>query len=714
VIAELKSKEYGGLDRFRLVAALLIVGIHTYPLYSVSEELDFVLMHILARIAVPFFLVVTGYFLPLDKMPSGFLKKTGLLYAGATLLYLPISIYAGYYSEGNIFAVILRNIVFDGTFYHLWYLPALIIGVLIIYLLSRRLSIRVILVITGFLYLLGLLGDSYYGITADVPFLNATYDSMFHVFSYTRNGLFYAPIFLAMGVSAAQSKNSMSAGAALTGFFISMLVMLTEGLMLHYSGIPRHDSMYISLIPSMYFLFQFLLTRKGEATPLIRGVSMWIYILHPLFIILIRGAAKVTGFSALFIDYSIFRYIAVCLSTGIAAILITKLQQRKKTNGLKIDRTYESACDRAWIELDFDALRHNINLLQSFLPDGCTLMPAVKSNAYGHGAVPIARDLNTCGIYDFCVATVWEGVELRKNNIKGEILILGYTHPDLFNLLRRYSLTQTVVDYMYAGLLNEFNKKLAVHIKIDTGMRRFGERSENIDNIIRIFNYGNLIITGIYTHLCVADSDNEADDNFSRLQTTRFNEVLLSLKEQGVKLPAAHVHSSYGVLRNLENPYDCTRVGISLYGMLSNKEDSEKWGTGLQPVLSLKARVGSVKTLYEGEPAGYGLTFTASRDMRIAIITIGYADGLPRELSCGNGFVLINGKKAPIIGRVCMDSITVDITDIENVKSGDIAILIGKTDDFEITACDIAKMTNTISNEILSRLGARLNRVVKD
>jgi len=277
------SKDYGAIDRFRIIAALLIVGIHTYPLSSVNEELNFLVIHVFARIAVPFFLMTTGFFLlpqylsnekrnikPLIK----FIKKTVLLYAGATLLYIPVSIYAGYYSEGNIAVAFIKNIVFDGTFYHLWYLPASIIGVLLIYILRRKFSLRAILGITGFLYILGLLGDSYYGVTLNLPFLNVVYTALFNIFSYTRNGFLYAPIFLVMGAMIARIERPPNAKTSIIGFIISMLIMLTEGAFLRNFNFQRHDSMYVMLIPCVFFLFCILLTRKDKSYTILRDVSI--------------------------------------------------------------------------------------------------------------------------------------------------------------------------------------------------------------------------------------------------------------------------------------------------------------------------------------------------------------------------------------------------------------------------------------------------------
>lgn len=367
---------------------------------------------------------------------------------------------------------------------------------------------------------------------------------------------------------------------------------------------------------------------------------------------------------------------------------------------------------RAWIELDMNNLRHNINIMRSLLPDGCQLMAVLKANAYGHGAVEIARELNSNGIRAFCVASVLEGVELREHGIEGEILILGYTHPTQFYLLRKYSLMQTVIDYEYAKALDDYGEELIVHVKIDTGMHRLGERSDNVDQILQIFKYKNLVIDGIYTHLCAVDSDRQIDRNFTQKQIDNFNWVLSRIQKQGFSLPKVHIQSSYGIFNRSDLSFDYARVGIALYGMLYTLDDTEKYNIGLRPVLSVKARVSTVKTLFAGEAVGYGLAFKAPHNMKIATITFGYADGIPRCLSCGIGHVLINGQKATIVGRICMDQMMVDVSGIEDVKQGDIAVIIGKSDKTEITACEIAEQAGTVSTEILSRLGRRLERVV--
>lgn len=367
---------------------------------------------------------------------------------------------------------------------------------------------------------------------------------------------------------------------------------------------------------------------------------------------------------------------------------------------------------RAWIELDMENLRHNLRILRGHIPACCQLMPAVKADAYGHGAVEIARELNAVGIRAFCVASADEGVRLRRHGIQGDILVLGYTHPNYFEGLIKFNLTQTVVDAGYAQQLNNYGRQINVHLKIDTGMHRLGVRSEKEDEILQIFACKNLRVTGIYTHLCADNAGRLTSCAYTQGQIDRFYAVLARIEAQGFKRPKTHIQSSYGVFDQPDLSCDYARTGIAIYGMLSSSADTESYHTGLRPVLSLKARVSTVKSLYAGETAGYGLAFTAPSDMKMAVLSIGYADGIPRSLSCGVGHVLINGQKAPVAGRVCMDQMLVDISGIDGVKQGDTAVIIGVSGEAEITACDIAEQSGTIANEILSRLGRRLERLV--
>jgi serine/alanine racemase len=544
----------------------------------------------------------------------------------------------------------------------------------------------VVFTLSILLYIVGLLGDSYYGLVVRIPIFKSVYEIGFHIFSYTRNGIFYAPIILMMGV-VVKSRRQFTLRISVFGFIVSMAFMLMEGLTLRHFAYPRHDSMYIALLPCMFFLFQILLAVKGKVSSSLREISLWIFVIHPLIIIGIRGVARLLSLTDLLVENSVVHYIVVCVISYLFAVFVVNIKGKIKPAPFQKGR--------AWIELDMESLRYNLEVLRSILPAGCELMPAVKANAYGHGATEICRELNSLGVRAFCVASVMEGVELRKRRITGVILVLGYTHPEQFPLLRRYRLTQTVIDYEYAQRLNKYGRELNVHLKIDTGMKRLGEPAHNIDNILRIFEFENLDITGIYTHFSARD------DGFTQEQADVFASVLQKIEDNGFSLPKIHAQSSYGVVARPDLRYDYARVGLAIYGVY----------TGFRSVLTVKARVSAVKDVATGETVGYGSAFIASDDMRIAVLSIGYADGFPRSLSHGVGHVLINGVYSPVVGYVCMDQLIVDVTGVSDVKQGDVAVVIGRDGVNEITVFDVARQAGTVPNEVLSRLGGRLGRV---
>ncbi|MFD2613973.1 acyltransferase [Paenibacillus gansuensis] len=332
---------YGGLDWLKFAAALMVVANHTSPLLSYSATADFLVSNLLSRIAVPVFFMTAG-FLFFRKLTGNsltdrialrsYMLKILKLYAIAVLVYIPLNVYTGYFSDPFTIYTLLKDIVFDGTFYHLWYLPASIIGFFIIYSMYRKLSMNATLAWAGLLYIMGLLGDSYYGIMQNSNGLVHIYEGMFNVFDYTRNGLFYAPIYLAVGAWAAKQPISVRtpfANAAL--FAVSLVLMYVEGILLHSEDIPRHDSMYIFTLPATYFLFQWSLQWKLKANKTFREWRVWVYILHPLAIVLVRGAAEVTKLEQLFITNSLIHFIAVCVvSIGMAAITVWLMTVSRK------------------------------------------------------------------------------------------------------------------------------------------------------------------------------------------------------------------------------------------------------------------------------------------------------------------------------------------------------------------------------------------------
>lgn len=689
-----KSEKSGMLDWFRLIAAILVIAIHTSPLETINQNADFFLTRVLARTAVPFFFMVTGCFTDFEH-PKKTLIKLTKMYLAVTLLYLPLGIYSGHLSDFSFWKAI-KTLAFDGYFYHLWYFPACIMGILIVHILKKTTDKKAI-IIAAVLYTVGVFGDSYYGITEMIFPLKVFYDILFNVFSYTRNGLFFAPLFLLIGSECKKTNINFDCKKLIIALEISFVLMTAEAFILHGFGIQLHDSMYIFLIPTMPLLFSVLCSVKISQRPIMRKISMWIYIIHPAVIIILRGASKLFSdeFFAkrqllLFVLTTVFS-----IAFSILAVIITR------STG-KIRNAIRCSNARVWAEINMKALRKNVEYLRSISPENSQLMPAIKANAYGHGAVLIARELSKMGIRSFCVASAEEGVELRKHGVRGEILVLGYTHPAQFPLLRFFRLSQTIVDYNYAKNLNNYGK-IHAHIGIDTGMRRLGIRSEDYAKIQRIFEMKNLIIDGIFTHLSADETTAPPEMSFTENQADRFYRISDKLASEGY-YPRLHLLASYGLLNYAHLGGDYVRVGIALYGGVEHP--------GMQPVLSLKTRISSVRKVYKGEPIGYGLSCTAHEDMCVASLAIGYADGLPRTLSDGNGAVLINGKRAATIGKICMDQTLIDISDID-MKQGDIAVIIGTSGNEKITACDIARQANTISNDILSRLGSRVKRIVK-
>ncbi len=730
------GQNYGGLDRFRILAAILVIAIHTSPLESYSADADFFLTRILARAAVPFFFMVTGQFVLSPQLASrtrapgtvrfsrgreqravwSYLGRLALVYGGCVAVYLPLGIYAGHY-RGLTLGKAVQMLVFEGTFYHLWYFPACMLGILLVTLLGRFLGLRGTLLVSGALYVIGLLGDSYYGVAQRIPALSSVYDAIFQISPYTRNGLFFAPLFLALGclMGGGRQKACRDHLWVWSCFVLSFVLMSKEGFLLRRLGFQRHDSMYVFLVPVMIFLYKILLSIRGRSVKRLRSISTWIYIVHPAMIVAVRGAARIVHMTELLVDNSLIHYAAVTVLSIAAAAVISYFGDWVKgagAPGAALSERGKERRGRAWIELDREALSQNVEALLAMLPDHCSLMPAVKADAYGHGAVLIARELNRIGVEAFCVASAGEGEELRREGVKGEILVLGYTDPTQFDLLHRCRLTQTIVDYQYAERLNGYGKRLHVHIGVDTGMHRLGIGYEQRDFIMDIFEMKNLAVDGLFTHLCTSDGQALKEQSFTDLQARRFYSVVDDLERNGYSCPKLHLQSSYGILNYPKLAEDYARVGIALYGVLSTREDTKRWEDVLRPVLSLKARVACVRRLCCGETAGYGMAFTAQRDMEIATITVGYGDGLPRNLSGGQGFVLINGRRAPVVGRICMDQTIVDVSGIPDVKAGDVAVLIGKSGDKEISAGDLAGWAGTITNEILSRMGARLERVM--
>ena len=365
---------------------------------------------------------------------------------------------------------------------------------------------------------------------------------------------------------------------------------------------------------------------------------------------------------------------------------------------------------RAWIEVDLSALCHNLDNIKSVTPDNCEIMAVVKANAYGHGVKEVAKKLAEKGVKTFAVATISEAVQLNETVPGLDIMVLGCTHPKDAKFLSENNFLQLVADGSYAKALNDTGYKLRIHIAIDTGMHRLGIEPENYDEITAIYKYENLKIEGIATHLASPDSLGKSDISFTNEQHDKFHNLLEKLKNDGYNTGKIHTQSSYGIYNYPELKCDYIRPGIMLYGVHS-QNDETKINTDLRPVLSLKAIIAQVRWIKAGEGVSYGRSFVTEKPTKIATVCIGYADGVPRHASGKNAKVIVNGVKVPIIGKICMDMLVLDITDAENTQAGDIATLIGKDGNEEIRCEDLAEAAGTITNDILSGLSERLPKV---
>jgi len=363
-----------------------------------------------------------------------------------------------------------------------------------------------------------------------------------------------------------------------------------------------------------------------------------------------------------------------------------------------------------WAEVDLDAIAHNARGLKERAGEGIELMAVVKANAYGHGAMPVARTALENGASRLAVNRTLEGVELRQAGITAPILILGYSLPSEAETIVRWDLTPTVNTVEGALALSAMSdrqgKVTPIHVKVDTGMGRFGLLPDEVLPFVRrIAELPGLKLEGLFTHFAVADL---ADKTYTRRQFGCYMQVVQQLEEAGFTVPLKHVGNS---ATNLDLPgmhLDMVRCGIALYGL--RPSDEVEPAVPLKPAMALKSRVARVRTLPPGSSISYGCTYTTTRPTPVALVPVGYGDGYHRILS-NKGSVLIGGKRAPIVGRVCMDQFVVDVTDINGVRQDDEVVVFGRQGGEEISAEEVATLAGTINYEVVTSILPRVTRV---
>lgn len=372
---------------------------------------------------------------------------------------------------------------------------------------------------------------------------------------------------------------------------------------------------------------------------------------------------------------------------------------------------------RTWAEVSLDNLEHNYRAIKNHIPEGCRFLGVMKADAYGHGAVPLSHALCELGAEYLAVSNLEEAIQLRRGGVRAPMLILGYTPASFADTMVFMDITQEVHSLEYAKELDTAlagtNYILNVHLKLDTGMTRIGffayDHERTLPELLEVCGLPHLHMEGVFTHFCVADSKAPEDEAFTRTQYARFTAMLDALAAHCIRPELRHCASSGATILYPELALDMVRPGIATYGHAPS-EDAEGI-LDLRPLMTVRTTVAQLREIPAGTSISYGRTYTAERDMRVAVLPIGYADGLLRGLS-GKVSFRIRGRMARSVGRICMDMCMVDVSEIPGIRVGDEAALFGYDTDGTLLPCErIAQQAGTISYEILCGISKRIPRI---
>ncbi len=373
---------------------------------------------------------------------------------------------------------------------------------------------------------------------------------------------------------------------------------------------------------------------------------------------------------------------------------------------------------RTWAEIDLDAVAHNLREIRGRIGENTMLCCVIKADAYGHGAVRLAREYEALGADWLAVSNIEEALQLRCAGVSLPMLVLGYTPPDAAPLLAENNISQCAYSTAYCEALSksavESGVSVKIHVKVDTGMSRLGFYFQDtkrdaaaVEEIAAACRLPGLVPEGIFTHFAVADSG-EAGGEFTKRQLHCFQTLIQALADRGVTFQICHCANSGATLDYPESHMDMVRAGVILYG-LEPSEDVQNHGD-FWPVLSLRSVISHVKEIEPGSDVSYGRTYTAKSRIRVATIPVGYADGYSRHLS-GRGSILVHGVRCPILGKVCMDQCMIDVTDVPQAQVGDVVTMIGRDGDAEIPVGELAALLDTIHYEVVCGISKRVTRV---